>query len=83
MAPEIRPLMSFFLVDEAVQQQEHGHEGRHLAHGEWEGRAGAYAIQGRGAGLIEGIEGDYLNVVGLPVALMARLAPELLDRAPV
>ncbi|MBO9533082.1 MAG: septum formation protein Maf [Solirubrobacteraceae bacterium] len=55
---------------------------RHLAHGEWEGRAGAYAIQGRGAGLVEAIEGDYLNVVGLPVALMARLAPDLLDRAP-
>lgn len=55
---------------------------RHLAHGEWEGRAGAYAIQGRGAGLVERIEGDYLNVVGLPVALLARLAPELLDRGP-
>jgi septum formation protein len=56
---------------------------RHLAHGEWEGRAGAYAIQGRGAGLVEAIDGDYLNVVGLPVALMARLAPELLDRGPL
>jgi septum formation protein len=55
---------------------------RHLAHGEWEGRAGAYAIQGRGAGLITEIHGDYLNVVGLPVALLASLAPELLDRAP-
>ncbi len=55
---------------------------RHLAHGEWEGRAGAYAIQGRGAGLVTEIQGDYLNVVGLPVALMAQLAPELLDRAP-
>ena len=55
---------------------------RHLAHGEWEGRAGAYAIQGRGAGLVTEIVGDYLNVVGLPVALLAELAPELLDRAP-
>lgn len=55
---------------------------RHLAHREWEGRAGAYAIQGRGAGLVTEIQGDYLNVVGLPVALMAELAPELLDRAP-
>lgn len=55
---------------------------RHLAHGEWEGRAGAYAIQGRGAGLVTEIQGDYFNVVGLPVALLAALAPELLDRAP-
>ena len=47
-----------------------------LAHGEWEGRAGAYAIQGRGAALVEEIEGDYLNVVGLPAALLVRLLAE-------
>jgi septum formation protein len=50
----------------------------YLATGEWSSRAGAYAIQGRGAALVQSIEGDYLNVVGLPVTTLLELAPEVL-----
>jgi septum formation protein len=54
----------------------------YLASGEWERRAGAYAIQGLGGRLVERVDGDYLNVVGLPGALLVSLlehhCPELL-----
>ena len=48
----------------------------YVAAGEWEGRAGAYAIQGLGAGLVERVDGDFLNVVGLPGSLLVRLLAE-------
>jgi septum formation protein len=50
----------------------------YLATEEWRERAGGYAIQGKGAALVEEIEGDYWNVVGLPVPALLRLAPDLL-----
>jgi septum formation protein len=50
----------------------------YLETGEWRNRAGAYAIQGHGAALVERIDGDYWNVVGLPVPLLLDLAPDLL-----
>jgi septum formation protein len=39
----------------------------YVSTGEWEGRAGGYAIQGHGGALVATIDGDYLNVVGLPL----------------
>ena len=45
----------------------------YVASNEWRDRAGGYAIQGRGGVLVSRIEGDYLNVVGLPVGRLAQL----------
>lgn len=45
----------------------------YLDSGEWDGKAGGYAIQGLAALLVEGIDGDYTNVVGLPLPLLGRL----------
>jgi septum formation protein len=50
----------------------------YLGSGEWQGRAGAYAIQGLGSILIESIRGDFSNVVGLPVPTLLDLLPSLL-----
>jgi septum formation protein len=50
--------------------------------GEWQGRAGGYAIQGFGAVLVAGLVGDYLNVVGLPLARLLDLVPGLLGAPP-
>ena len=52
--------------------------GLYLASGEWRDRAGGYAIQGLGSILIEKLEGDFSNVVGLPVRALLRLVSELL-----
>lgn len=65
-------LVTFRRADEATID-------RYVASGEWRGRAGGYAIQGLGGRFVERIEGDYLNVVGLPGSLLLRLLEE---RAP-
>jgi septum formation protein len=50
----------------------------YLASGEWRDRAGGYAIQGRGAALVDAVEGDVFNVIGLPVPGLLDLVPDLL-----
>jgi septum formation protein len=52
----------------------------YVASGEWRDRAGAYAIQGLGSILIDQMRGDFSNVVGLPVALLLQLAPNILRK---
>lgn len=53
---------------------------RYVRFGEWEGRSGGYAIQMLGSSLVERLEGSVSNVVGLPVGLLAELAPALFER---
>ncbi len=54
---------------------------RYVRFGEWEGRSGGYAIQTLGSSLVERLEGSVSNVVGLPVGLLAELAPALFSRS--
>jgi septum formation protein len=46
---------------------------------EWRGRSGGYAIQGKGAALALVVDGEEENVVGLPLARLLELYPELLE----
>lgn len=55
----------------------------YVATGEWEGRAGGYAVQGFGSSLIARIEGDLSNVIGLPLPLVRELLAGLQDSAHV
>lgn len=55
--------------------------GAYIASGEWRDRAGAYAVQGLGSALVERVEGDLSNVIGLPVTLLSELLPDLLDKS--
>jgi septum formation protein len=66
-----RTTVVFKQIDEAEKE-------RYVEFGEWKGRSGGYAIQTLGSTLVERIEGSVSNVVGLPVGLLAELAPELL-----
>jgi nucleoside triphosphate pyrophosphatase len=67
-----RTAVTFRALDEALLDW-------YVATGEWRGRSGAYAIQKAGAALVRAIEGEGENVVGLPVAALLDLYPELLQ----
>ncbi|HSK51100.1 MAG TPA: nucleoside triphosphate pyrophosphatase [Solirubrobacterales bacterium] len=53
---------------------------RYVRFGEWEGRSGGYAIRTLGSTRVARLEGSVSNVVGLPVGLLAELAPALFER---
>jgi septum formation protein len=65
-----RTTVVFKSLDEATKE-------RYVRFGEWRGRSGGYAIQTLGSTLVERLEGNVSNVVGLPVGLLVELAPEL------
>jgi septum formation protein len=67
-----RTTVVFKELDEAEKE-------RYVRFGEWRGRSGGYAIQTLGSTLVDRLEGSVSNVVGLPVGLLAELAPELLQ----
>lgn len=61
-----RSLVAFRRLDESTIEA-------YLDSGEWRGRAGGYAIQGLGSILVDRVEGDFSNVVGLPIRLLLEL----------
>ena len=51
----------------------------YVASGEWRDRAGGYAVQGLGSSLVERVEGDLSNVIGLPIPALSRMIAGLQD----
>lgn len=90
MSGRAHTVMSGLVVDEAGEERvgvekttvvfkelSDAEKERYVAFGEWEGRSGGYAIQTLGSSLVARLEGSVSNVVGLPVGLLAELAPRL------
>ena len=73
IAPDGRRAQRLVTTVVKVKHLSAGEVDRYLASGEWRGKAGGYAIQGRAAAFVPWINGSYSNVVGLPLAETAAL----------
>lgn len=74
------PQVAHEVTSVTFRELDDGRIGHYVQTGEWADRAGGYAIQGKGALLVRRITGDYLNVVGLPVAKLLDLDLSLMLR---
>lgn len=73
LGPSAQALTTYESTDVKFRPLSEDMIGRYVATGEPMDKAGAYAIQGRGAPLIESISGDFFNVVGLPLYKLSLL----------
>lgn len=67
VTPEGRSVSRLVTTQVTFKRLEEAEIDRYLASGEWQGKAGGYAIQGRAGALVPAIGGSYSNVVGLPL----------------
>ena len=57
----------------AMRRLDHKELETYLGHGDWDGKAGGYAIQGAAAEFITKIQGSYAQIMGLDIYLMAKM----------
>jgi len=75
--PDGRVLERVVVTRVLVRRLSRADQEAYIASGEWRGKAGGYAIQGRAQGFIPWINGSYSNVVGLPLAETVALLASL------
>jgi septum formation protein len=73
IAPDGRVATRRVVSQVAIKRLGEAELAAYLATGEWRGKAGGYAIQGRAAALVSWMQGSYSNVVGLPLFETAQL----------
>ena len=71
--PDGTALSRLVVTEVRFKRLDAGEVAAYLASGEWEGKAGGYAIQGRAAAFVRFLRGSYSNVVGLPLFETERL----------